>query len=113
MFYMREPWEERAACSGVDHADLIFFEKKFHKQAKDICYKCPVRESCYTLAMREMLLDGVWGGFDSEQRVFIRRHVENHDSLTLTEIESACAALSTGSLSLAKLFKYERNVLWT
>jgi Transcription factor WhiB len=64
-----------AACLGVD-PDLFFPGKDDHETvaaAKAICAMCPVRAACYTRAVRNRELFGIWGGVNFETAP--RRHL--------------------------------------
>jgi len=72
-------WIVRAACRDVDPA-LFFAKRRINDaEAKNICWRCPVREACLTDAMateaRMSLSDtwGVLGGLDAAQRLRRRR----------------------------------------
>ena len=79
----------RALCAGGDHATFFpvdGIEKGGHGhflrktnpawvRAKTICEGCPVRLNClgYAITNPFATLDGVWGGYDPEERREIRR----------------------------------------
>ena len=68
-------WQCSAACRGLDEA--VFFSpdgergarrKQREDQAKQVCARCPVRQTClrYALAAEEPY--GVWGGLTAPER---------------------------------------------
>ena len=68
------PWNDRAACKGLD--PLVFFpdEAEDPEPAKAICAACSVRESCLEFALANRRLEGVWGGCtERERRRIVRR----------------------------------------
>ena len=81
-------WGQQAACASkwVD-PDWWFTpaDDPSHAAARTICGSCPVRRSClaYALVMDES--DGIWGGFDETERVWLR--------LALAEGSSVAAVL--------------------
>jgi WhiB family redox-sensing transcriptional regulator len=73
----RAPWRASAACR---HADTeLFFPigssgraaTEIH-QAKALCARCPVRESCLTYAVVTGQEFGIWGGYDENERRLLR-----------------------------------------
>jgi len=72
------PWREHALCRGVDpgifHPDNEEDDERASDAAREVCFRCPVREICleHAIAVREK--HGVWGGLNSrERRRLIRR----------------------------------------
>ena len=54
---------ELALCAGSGLTDLFFSEEpRDLEEAKLICGQCPVRESCFQLAIARKEHWGVWGG---------------------------------------------------
>jgi WhiB family redox-sensing transcriptional regulator len=75
---MRVPWQERAACRGVD-ADIFFprgiTEKRFD-EAKKICATCSVKKECLGIVWHlEPFEDrwGVFGGLTPAERIHQRK----------------------------------------
>lgn len=71
-------WRSRAACTGTD-PDL-FFPNGVGKsaiaqirEAKRICFQCPVRDDCLEWALATGQTDGVWGATDEAARRRIQR----------------------------------------
>ena len=51
---------ENAACKGVPQE--IFFQPQYLEQALIICDDCPMRLECRDYAIKNKIVDGVWGG---------------------------------------------------
>ena len=68
---MREHWNERAACVGVD--ERIFFPPagKTANHARQFCAACPVRAECLRDALKAELGErrfGIYGGLMAPER---------------------------------------------
>ncbi len=69
-------WQSRASCRGPQR--VLFYprsgyELKMEKQqrlsqAKKICASCPVQPECLKESVLNREPDGVWGGFDEDER---------------------------------------------
>ncbi|GAA3716221.1 WhiB family transcriptional regulator [Nonomuraea antimicrobica] len=66
-------WTRRAACLGLDPE--LFFpistqgpSQSQVERAKQVCGRCPVRETCLKYALDTRQAYGVWGGTDPGQR---------------------------------------------
>lgn len=79
-----DDWREQSACRDED-ADL-FYPLGGHgeqsrtganllqeEQAKRVCWRCPVRQSCLTEALDRGDDWGVWGGFNERERRALKR----------------------------------------
>jgi WhiB family redox-sensing transcriptional regulator len=71
-------WRHRAACRDVDPE--IFFPIGNSgpalvqiEEAKQVCYRCPVMESCREWALSSSQDSGVWGGMNEDERRAARR----------------------------------------
>ncbi|SCE34708.1 WhiB family transcriptional regulator, redox-sensing transcriptional regulator [Streptomyces sp. DvalAA-14] len=71
-------WQQKAACRTEDPE--LFFPvgqsgpaQLQARRAKEICARCPVRESCLSDALDAGDTSGVWGGTTEEERRAIRR----------------------------------------
>lgn len=81
---MKIVWQERAACLELTLEDRLRFfgdspvleepQTQF-RQARMVCYECPVQVECLTYAMERREKTGVWGGLTESQR---RRHAIPH-----------------------------------
>jgi WhiB family redox-sensing transcriptional regulator len=71
-------WRERAACLSED-ADLFFpigntgLALVQIEEAKMVCLRCPVRETCLEWALSKGEDAGVWGGLSEDERKALRR----------------------------------------
>jgi len=77
-------WRNRAACLDVNpelffpigHADPAFHQIN---NAKVICRRCEVADTCLRWAMHSQQDDGVWGGLSvDERRTLKRRNARAH-----------------------------------
>lgn len=76
-------WIEDSECSKLEYRQKvdIFFSYKHEErhEAKNICYKCPVREQCLKWALENKEIWGIWGGRDELE---IRRTLSvNNDGM--------------------------------
>lgn len=60
-----ETWRNYAACIGYSD---IFFDPDRWKEARDICYGCPVFRACerYRNQHEDELQGGIWAGLSME-----------------------------------------------
>ena len=67
-------WHDQGLCQYTD-PDLFWPEQGGHQStlAKQICARCPVAAQCLEQAMRDMELDGIWGGTSPDDRVELRK----------------------------------------
>lgn len=67
-------WIEESACRDLG-SDLFFSYRKVDiAAAKAICRGCPVQARCLKVALAdEINMDGVWGGYDFDERAKLRR----------------------------------------
>ena len=71
----REPWMADGICSSTD-PEAFFPEKGAStRDAKRICFGCPVSTDCLQYAMDHDERFGVWGGFSERERRNLRRGV--------------------------------------
>lgn len=66
-------WRSRAACARTDPE--LFFPDGVSKavtaqirDAKRVCFRCPVRDDCLEWALETGQADGVWGAMDEGAR---------------------------------------------
>ncbi len=68
-------WGQRAACASraVD-PDWWFApaDDELQTVARGVCDTCPVRRSCLAYALATGEPDGIWGGFDEAERIWLR-----------------------------------------
>ncbi len=68
-------WIEKGACRGLANADPVVWNRMFFpteekpdiSEARAICSNCPVRYECADFAIRERIIDGVWGGAEAKK----------------------------------------------
>lgn len=63
-------WMEKGACLGMD-TELFFPEKGDSatvEEARTVCNKCAVKQTCLNWAMTNEIWHGVWGGLSGNQR---------------------------------------------
>lgn len=57
-----------ALCTGCD-PDLFFPTRgEQTKQAKAVCFRCPLRERCLDYALDNFEKHGIWGGMSEQER---------------------------------------------
>jgi len=71
-------WQKRAACRNEDPE--LFFPigatgpaLAQAEQAKAVCRRCPVMETCLQWVMQQGHQDGIWGGTSEQERQNLRR----------------------------------------
>ncbi len=77
----RLDWQEDAACREYDN--ILFFgedqgESELERQhreaeAKAVCQRCPVMQSCLEWALSSGQDSGVWGGLSEDERRALKR----------------------------------------
>lgn len=68
-----EEWTLRAACAKRSPDDL-FVQGAAQRQAREVCFDCPVRLECLVDALDNRIQYGVWGGMtERERRALLRR----------------------------------------
>jgi WhiB family redox-sensing transcriptional regulator len=69
-------WRGHAACRGGD-PDRLFVRGAAQREAKLVCFGCPVRTQCLAEALDHRIEFGVWGGMtERERRALLRRRPE-------------------------------------
>lgn len=69
-----EAWRDQAACGDLCRrgaAEAIWWVDPRHPKtsvAREICWRCPVREDCLAWAMRLPEPAGIWGGLTPAER---------------------------------------------
>lgn len=71
-------WRSRAACADTDPE--LFFPVGVGRsataqirEAKRVCFSCPVRDDCLEWALETGQIDGVWGAMDETARRRLQR----------------------------------------
>lgn len=68
-----ESWTTKAACAGRS-PDELFVQGAAQRQAREVCFSCPVRLECLVDALDNRIQFGVWGGMtERERRALLRR----------------------------------------
>ena len=71
-------WRCRAACRDGD-PDRLFVRGAAQREAKLVCFGCPVRTECLAEALDHGIEFGVWGGMtERERRALLRRRPDVH-----------------------------------
>jgi WhiB family redox-sensing transcriptional regulator len=66
-------WRRQAACRNGD-PDRLFVRGAAQREAKLVCFGCPVRTECLAEALDHRIEFGVWGGMtERERRALLRR----------------------------------------
>jgi WhiB family transcriptional regulator, redox-sensing transcriptional regulator len=71
-------WRDQAAC--LDEDPELFFPignsdpaLRQIEEAKVVCHRCEVMETCLSWAMETRQDDGVWGGLSADERRALKR----------------------------------------
>uniref|UniRef100_UPI003555DCAD WhiB family transcriptional regulator n=1 Tax=Streptomyces halstedii TaxID=1944 RepID=UPI003555DCAD len=73
-----DTWRTHAACRAED-PDLFFpvgetgLGAAQAAEAKRVCFRCPVMDTCLRWAMDQSQQDGIWGGLTARERHTLRR----------------------------------------
>lgn len=67
-------WTQLAACAGID-TTLLFGKGAEQRQARELCYSCPVRLQCLAEALNADTDFGVWGGLTERERRALARNM--------------------------------------
>lgn len=73
MGFQQGEWRRRALCRDGD-PDRLFVRGAAQREAKLVCFGCPVRTECLVEALDHRIEFGVWGGMtERERRALLRR----------------------------------------
>jgi WhiB family transcriptional regulator, redox-sensing transcriptional regulator len=73
MGFQQGEWRRRARCRDGD-PDRLFVRGAAQREAKLVCFGCPVRTECLAEALDHRIEFGVWGGMtERERRALLRR----------------------------------------
>jgi WhiB family redox-sensing transcriptional regulator len=61
-------WREAAACRTVSVETFYPPAEQDGREAKVVCFRCPVRETCLEFAIANGERFGVWGGLTPQER---------------------------------------------
>ena len=79
MFQDDQTWAAQAACATVE-PDQLFGKGAEQRDARSLCFSCPVRMECLAEALNSEASFGVWGGLtERERRALLRRFPEVDD----------------------------------
>lgn len=71
-----QTWAVRAACLTTS-PDELFVRGAAQREAREVCFNCPVRMECMADALDSHVPFGVWGGLtERERRALLRRYPE-------------------------------------
>ena len=74
-----QTWAARAACAS-EAPDQLFGKGAEQRDARTLCFSCPVRMECLAEALNSQSCFGVWGGLtERERRALLRRFPEVTD----------------------------------
>jgi WhiB family transcriptional regulator, redox-sensing transcriptional regulator len=71
-----EAWKEDGRCRGLgERVTIVFYPERGGntKEAKAICKKCPVKQTCLDYALENNMTDGIWGGMTEGERKRLKR----------------------------------------
>lgn len=108
------PWFMRGLCRDGDPDELFVDGMKAQKEARTLCFECPVRVECLADALNNRVDWGVWGGMTQwERRDLLRRSPDVVDWLPVLEKIQAeqDAYRAKARLNLVDLWraKFERD----
>lgn len=88
-----QTWAARALCAGIA-PDELFVQGAAQRQARSICFSCPVRIECLADALDSRASFGVWGGLtERERRAMLRKYPHVKDwQAWLSEADDELAA---------------------
>lgn len=71
----QETWAVRAACAApsANDRDAMFVQGAAQRDARVVCFACPVRLECLLEALEVGMTHGVWGGLTERERRAMRR----------------------------------------
>jgi WhiB family redox-sensing transcriptional regulator len=66
-----QDWQENSLCSKKENRRLTenFFSEVLEEkhEAKNLCFRCPVRKDCIKYALESKEIWGIWGGKDENE----------------------------------------------
>lgn len=83
-------WRDEAACNGRD--TNLFFDRYAPggiAAARALCEECKVRSACLAFAFTTKSEDGIFGGFDPEQRKQLSKRLAGESPILRQEITQA------------------------
>jgi WhiB family transcriptional regulator, redox-sensing transcriptional regulator len=89
-------WRRRAACRDGD-PDRLFVRGAAQREAKLVCFGCPVRIQCLAEALDHRIEFGVWGGMtERERRALLRRRPDVQSWVELLQHGSSDDVIRAG-----------------
>ena len=76
MFQDDQTWAAQAACATVE-PDQLFGKGAEQRDARSLCFSCPVRMECLAEALNSESSFGVWGGLTERERRAMLRYYED------------------------------------
>ena len=96
MTFQHGDWRCRAACRDGD-PDRLFVRGAAQREAKLVCFGCPVRTECLAEALDHRIEFGVWGGMtERERRALLRRRPDVQSWLELLHQARSDDAMRAG-----------------
>lgn len=74
-----ENWSALAACAQTQ-PDELFVQGAAQREARAVCFACPVRKECLADALDNRVRYGVWGGMTERDRRAILRKMPFQES---------------------------------
>ena len=76
-----ESWTTKAACGALveQDPDAMFVQGAAQRDARVVCFACPVRMDCLVESFEQGVAFGVWGGLTERERRAMLRGVEAAD----------------------------------
>jgi WhiB family redox-sensing transcriptional regulator len=72
-----EDWQHRALCAQTD-PEAFFPEKGGStRDAKHLCFGCPVKDECLEYALAHDERFGIWGGLSERERRNLKRRIRS------------------------------------
>ena len=88
-----QTWAAQAACATVE-PDQLFGKGAEQRDARSLCFACPVRMECLAEALNSESSFGVWGGLtERERRALVRKYPDVTDwSAWLRQVDNETLA---------------------
>ena len=93
-------WRYRAACRSADLEVFFPGRGESAEPARQICARCPVRQSCLDYAISHGLVHGIWGGMAERDRRALR---SRYLGAARRERDAAIAAASDAGYTQAAI----------
>lgn len=93
-----QDWASEAACRNLGDRDYLFVQGAAQREARQMCFTCPVRRECLVDALDSRTEYGIWGGLtERERRALHKRypHVTDWDEWLDRDDNPVAAMLRT------------------